>query len=59
MNFEKLQKIALFIFFIFLIFSSIVLLIGGYLSNPLISIIVFIVLIYGAYYIFLKTFFGD
>ncbi len=59
MNFEKIQKIAFFVFSLFLIFSAIVMLIGGYTSNPLISIGVFIVVLYVAYYIFLKTFFND
>ena len=59
MNFEKIQKIAFFVFSLFLIFSAIVMLIGGYTSNPLISIGVFIVVLYVAYYIFLKTFFSD
>ena len=59
MNFEKIQKIALFLFSLFLIFSAIVLLIGGYATNPLVSIVVFVVFIYIAYYIFLKTFFED
>ena len=59
MNFEKIQKIAFFVFSLFLIFSAIVLLIGGYIANPLFSIIVFIVFIYIAYYIFLKIFFED
>ncbi len=59
MNFEKIQKVAIFIFSLFLIFSAIVLLMGQYLTNPLLSIFVFILFIYIAYYIFLKTFFED
>ncbi len=59
MNFEKIQKTVVFVFSLFLVFSAIVLLIGGYVANPLFSIIVFIVFIYIAYYIFLKTFFED
>jgi len=59
MSFEKIQKIALFVFSLFLVFSAIVLLIGGYMSNTLLSIAVFVLLVYGAYYIFLKTFFEE
>jgi len=59
MNLKKLQKAIFFVFILFLIFSGIVIMVGSYMNNTLISIIIFILFIYSAYYLFLKTFFED
>ena len=59
MNLKKLQKVIFFVFILFLIFSGIVIMVGSYMNNTLISIIIFILFIYSAYYLFLKTFFED
>jgi len=59
MSFEKIHKIALFIFGLFLIFSGIVLLVGEFMDNTLIAIVLFITCLYIAYYIILKTVFKD
>ena len=59
MNFELIQKIAIFIFGLFLVFSAIVLLVGEYINNTLLAIVVFVGLLYGVYYLFLKTFIDD
>jgi len=59
MSFEKINKIALFVFGLFLIFSGIVILIGEFMENTLVSIIIFISFLYIAYYIILKVFFQD
>ena len=59
MNFELIQKIAVFIFGLFLVFSAIVLLIGEYFDNTLLAITFFIGLLYGAYYLALKTFIDE
>jgi len=59
MSFEKINKIALFIFGLFLIFTSIVILVGEFMQNTLIAIVVFISFLYVAYYIILKTLFKD
>lgn len=57
MSFDNLQRTAFFVFALFLIFTAIVLLIGGYETAPVISVIIFIALLYAAYYILLKNFF--
>ena len=59
MSFEKINKIALFVFGLFLIFTSIVILVGEFMENTLIAIFVFILFLYVAYYIILKTLFKD
>ena len=59
MNFELIQKTAIFIFGLFLVFSAIVLLVGEYINNTLLAIVVFVGLLYGVYYLFLKTFIDD
>jgi len=59
MSFEKINKIALFVFGLFLIFTSIVILVGEFMENTLIAIFVFISFLYVAYYIMLKTLFKD
>jgi len=59
MNFEKIQKIALLVFGLFIIFTGIVLLVGEFMDNTLLAIIIFIALLYIAYYILLQTFFKD
>jgi len=59
MSFEKINKIALFIFGLFLIFSGIVILVGEFMENTLVSIIIFISFLYIAYYIILKVFFQE
>ena len=59
MNFELIQKIAIFIFGLFLVFSAIVLLVGEYINNTLLAIVVFVGLLYGVYYLFLKTFIDE
>jgi len=59
MSFEKINKIALFVFGLFLIFSSIVILVGEFMENTLIAIVIFISFLYVAYYIILKTLFKD
>jgi len=59
MSFEKINKIALFVFGLFLIFTSIVILVGEFMENTLIAIVIFISFLYVAYYIILKTLFKD
>jgi len=59
MSFEKINKIALFVFGLFLIFTSIVILVGEFMQNTLVAIVVFITFLYIAYYIILKVFFQD
>jgi len=59
MSFEKINKIALFIFGLFLIFTSIVILVGEFMQNTLIAIVIFISFLYVAYYILLKILFKD
>jgi len=59
MSFEKINKIALFIFGLFLIFSGIVILVGEFMENTLTAIVIFISFLYVAYYIILKTVFKD
>jgi len=59
MSFEKINKIALFVFGLFLIFTSIVILVGEFMQNTLIAIVIFISFLYVAYYIMLKTLFKD
>ena len=59
MNFELIQKIAIFIFGLFLVFSAIVLLVGEYMNNTLLAVVVFVGLLYGVYYLFLKTFIDE
>ena len=59
MNFELIQKIAIFIFGLFLVFSAIVVLMGEYINNTLLAIVVFVGLLYGVYYLFLKTFIDE
>ena len=59
MNLKTLHKIAIFVFGLFLIFVSIVLLIGEYFENTLFSIIMFVLGLYLTYYIALKTFMDE
>ena len=59
MNFELIQKIAVFVFGLFLVFSAIVVLVGEYFENTLLAIMFFIGLLYGAYYLILKTFIDE
>ena len=59
MNFELIQKIAVFIFGLFLVFSAIVVLMGEYINNTLLAITIFTGLLYGVYYLFLKTFIDE
>jgi len=59
MSFEKINKIALFVFGLFLIFTSIVILVGEFMENTLTAIVIFISFLYVAYYIILKTVFKD
>jgi len=59
MNLKTLHKIAIFIFGLFLVFVSIVFLIGEYFQNTLFSIFLFIAGLYLVYYIFLKTFIDE
>jgi len=59
MSFEKINKIALFVFGLFLIFTSIVILVGEFMENTLTAILIFISFLYVAYYIILKTLFKD
>jgi len=59
MSFEKINKVALFVFGLFLIFTSIVILVGEFMQNTLIAIVIFIFFLYVAYYIMLKTLFKD
>jgi len=59
MKFELIQKIAVFIFGLFLVFSAIVVLIGEYFENTFLAITFFIGLLYGAYYLALKTFIDE
>ena len=56
MNLKTIHKVALLIFALFLIFTSIVILIGEYFENTFLAITLFIVGIYIAYFIGLKTF---
>ena len=59
MNLKTLHKIAIFVFALFLIFTSIVILIGEYFSNTLLAIITFILGIYIVYFMALKTFMDE
>ena len=59
MNFKFINKIAIFIFSLFLLFTSIVLLIGEYFENTLLAILLFIGGLYGVYFIALKTFIDE
>jgi len=56
MNLKTIHKIALLIFSLFLIFTSIVILVGEYFDNTFLAITLFIIGIYIAYFIGLKTF---
>jgi len=56
MNLKTIHKLLLGVFVLFLLFSSIVILIGGYLSSPLFSIVVFVVILYVIYYLSIKFF---
>jgi len=59
MNFETIQKIAIFIFGLFLLFSGIVLFVGEFLSNTILATVIFIIFLYVVYYLFLKTFIDE
>ena len=59
MNLKTLHKIAIFVFGLFLIFSSIVILIGEYFENTLLAIVIFIIGIYIVYFMALKTFIDE
>ena len=59
MNLKTIHKIAILVFALFLIFVSIVLLIGEYFSNTLLAIVIFIIGLYLAYFIALKTFIDE
>ncbi len=59
MNLKILHKIAIFIFALFLIFVSIVILIGEYFENTFLAIIMFITGLYIVYFIALKTFIDE
>ncbi len=59
MNLKTLHKIAIFIFALFLIFSSIVILVGEYFENTLFAIMIFIIGIYIVYFMALKTFIDE
>ena len=59
MNFKTIHKIAIFVFALFLVFVSIVLLVGEYFENTLFSIILFILGLYLVYYMALKTFIDE
>ena len=59
MNLKTLHKVAIFIFGLFLIFSSIVILVGEYFENTLLAIILFILGIYIVYFMALKTFIDE
>ncbi len=59
MNLKTLHKIAIFIFGLFLIFSSIVILVGEYFENTLLAIVIFIIGIYIVYFMALKTFIDE
>jgi len=59
MNIKTLHKVALFVFSLFLIFTSIVILVGEYFENTFLAIILFIIGIYIAYFIGLKTFMDE
>jgi len=56
MNLKLIHKIAIFIFSLFLIFFSIVILVGEYFDNTFLAISLFIIGIYIAYFIGLRTF---
>ena len=59
MNLTTIHKIALLIFGLFLVFVSIVVLVGEYFENTLFAIVSFIIGIYLAYFIALKTFIDE
>jgi len=59
MNFETIQKIAIFIFGLFLLFSGIVLFVGEFLNNTILATVIFIIFLYAVYYLFLKTFIDE
>jgi len=59
MNLKLIHKIAIFIFGLFLIFSSIVIFVGELFTNTIIAIVIFIIGLYLVYFIALKTFIDD
>jgi hypothetical protein len=56
-NLNFIHKLLMGVFGLFLLFSACVILIGTFTTTPLLSFIVFIVLIYIVYYLGLKYFF--
>jgi hypothetical protein len=59
MNLDLIHKLLAGVFGLFLIFSAIVILVGGYQDYPLISIIIFVAILYGVYYLAIKFIFKE
>ncbi len=59
MNLNLIHKLLIGVFGLFLIFSAIVILVGDYQNDPLLSIFLFIVILYGAYYLAIKYLFKE
>jgi len=59
MNLNLIHKLLFGIFFLFLLFSAIVFLVGDYMINPLFSIVVFVAILYIVYYVAIKVFMKD
>ncbi|QCI27534.1 hypothetical protein C6V80_00695 [Caminibacter pacificus] len=59
MNLKIIHKLLLGVFVLFLLFSAIVILVGDYLNDPLLSIVIFIVILYVVYYLGIKFFMNE
>ncbi|WP_457564970.1 hypothetical protein [Caminibacter sp.] len=59
MKLELIHKLLAGVFGLFLIFSAIVILVGDYQNDPLLSIAVFVVILYGVYYLAIKFLFKE
>ncbi len=59
MNLNLIHKLLFGIFFLFLLFSAVVVLVGDYMESPLFSIAVFVGILYVVYYVAIKVFMKD
>ncbi|WP_456480726.1 hypothetical protein [Nautilia sp.] len=59
MKFDLLNKLMFGIFELFILFVAVFALVSTFISNPLISTVIFFFLIYFAYYLGVKYFMGD
>ena len=59
MKFDILNKLMFGIFELFILFVAIFALVSTFLTNPLISTVIFFFLIYFAYYLAIKYFMED